>query len=948
MKFKPVFILVFSCISLFANAQTQSFNEYYGIFMEGYTNKDLSKMKEGSELLMKNMPDEFAGYYVNSFYQICSENIDKARTAANKALSIEPFSPYPYTVLSYINLIENEIDLAQKNMNYAVQLRSHENFKDLYKDFDLIEYFTKKDFTPIKKALTEFSNQGLMNPDLALKFDQCFIGTMKGTPCNSIDELAAKFNAMKVPNPIINKMFPLVKAIKFNSNGNIAESKKQFETFLSNSKGEPSLYWQRSYAYWFLSTIKKDSFDERGALLNINSALEEYKNLGFNSYQLANMQLHKIHVLKDLGDKQQEKLQTAFELEQTANALNNDYYRAKAYNSIGAYYLMDGPRAELAKGADYLTKAFHIAKNVNDIPLIREVNANYIIIKARQGLFNEVDKITEETAQGYLKDKLYDQAQNLYNNLGFIYFNRKDYKNAIIHFEKSFALAEFVKSNLNAKQKLAYMNDVAGAYTGLAMSYKYSGETEKLFEMQEFGRSGYLKDMLGSNGSTTTLQEAQKLLKADEILLTYTIGRPGEIIITAITKTKAEIRYNYPIEELLRFKKTYTDRVKKIPAQLNPYMSDLNVDYSDGQLVRFATKEAAYKKEDFVLFVEWTRQLLESSKPELRNTQKDFLRFWHNLTLEPVQDLLSQYPKVIISSSSELNYLPFEAFINPNNQYFIEKHNIRYIPSTTIWKIIADRVYQDNRKSVIAFGGAHFQPSGNVSPSVRGIEDFYKVSDAVTKKIEQGVFNFKPELEALGFGGASYLMGTLAEVEFVGSLSNDAKVLSGHEMTESTFKRLNDSGELKQYKNLLISTHGFTGDIIPEFSGVMFSQPNEGDENEDTFLLAPEIAKLNLNADMVVLSACDTGLGKLYGGEGINGLNTAFLIAGSNATLLSLWPVDDAGTALTMQNLFKNVIQRKANTLETLSQIKRAFIKGEFGEEYKQPQYWAPFLYNGK
>ena len=127
----------------------------------------------------------------------------------------------------------------------------------------------------------------------------------------------------------------------------------------------------------------------------------------------------------------------------------------------------------------------------------------------------------------------------------------------------------------------------------------------------------------------------------------------------------------------------------------------------------------------------------------------------------------------------------------------------------------------------------------------------------------------------------------------------------------------------------------------------MFSQPNGGDENEDTFLLAPEIAKLNLNADLIVLSACDTGVGKLYGGEGINGLNSSFFVAGSNATLLSLWPVDDAGTALTMQNLFKNVVQRNAKADAALNEIKRAFINGDFGERYKHPQFWAPFLYNG-
>jgi tetratricopeptide (TPR) repeat protein len=554
VKLKKLFVLIFSCVSLIANAQEQGFNEYYGIYMDGYIAKDLSKMKQGSELLIKNLPDEFAGYNLHAFYQLCAGDFTKAQQEINKAFNIEPLSPYPYMIQSYLYFMNGNTELAQKNVIYTVQLRSHKSLDDFYDDLDILTYFTKKDFLPFRKMLGKLSNEGIINPELALAFDQCFIGTMKGTPCSKIDELGAKFNGMSMPNPIINKIIPLVKAINFYTNGNVLESKNQFETFLNTTKADPLLFWQRSYAYWFLSILKSNNLDERGALVAINSALEEYKNLGFSSYQLANMQLHKIQVLGSLGDKQ-EKLQTAFQLEQTANSLNNNYYKAKAYNSIGAYYLMDGSQAEISKSGEYLTKAYNLAKAINDVPLIREVNSNYVIIKARQGLYADAEQITEETAQGYLKDKKYNQAQKLYNNIGFICFNKKEYKKAIGQFEKSIALAEKVKLGLNAKQKLEYMSDVAGVYTGLVMSYKYTGGTEKLFSLQEQSRSGYLKDLLKTNTATATISEAQNLLKTDEVLLTYTIGRPGEIIITAITKDKAEIRYNYPVDELLRLKK---------------------------------------------------------------------------------------------------------------------------------------------------------------------------------------------------------------------------------------------------------------------------------------------------------------------------------------------------------------------------------------------------------
>ncbi|MEZ4968102.1 MAG: CHAT domain-containing protein [Flavobacteriaceae bacterium] len=934
-------------VGLCSFAQPNDFNQYYGIYMDGYNNRDLSKMKEGSELLMKHFPDEFAGYYLNAFYQICSSNPVQAQVEINRALNIDPVSPYPYMVRSYACFVAGEAESAVKNIHYAVQLRSHNGLDDMDKDIDLLAHFTKKDFSGFRDMLHKIAGEGVMDPVLATEFDTCFIGAIKGTPCDKIDALAAKFNAMEYPNPMIHKIVPLTKAVNFYTQGNIAESKKQFDTFIVGTLGDKSLIWKRSYALWFRSIMKGDVYDERGALIDIDAALSEYKDLGFVSYQLAGMQLHKIHVLGNLGDKQQEKLQMAHQLEQTAVALNNDYYMAKAYNSIGAHYLLDGPRADQGKAGEYLAKAYDLAQKVNDVHLTREVNGNYIIIKAKQGLYADAERITEETAQGYLQEDLFAQAQNLYNNLGFIFYNREDYTNAVGQFEKSIALAEKVRSELNAKQKLEYMNDISGVYTGLIMSYRQTNDLEKIFQLQERSRGGHLKELLHKNMETASIADAQHLLKPDEVLLTYTVGRPGEIIITAVTKDKAEIRYNYPVDGLLRLKKAYTNASKKIPANLNPYIYDLQVDYRDGQLVRYATKQSAYKKEDFNSLVEWTRQLLEEDHPQLQHVQSDFLHFWYDLTLQPVQDILADHPKVIISASSELNYLPFEAFLSPGDQYFVSTHDVRYIPNTTIWKIIANRNYSEDRKPVLAFGGAKYQPSGNIKPTVRGIEDFYRISDAVNQKISQGIYNFKPELEALGFGGANYLEGTLREVEFVGALSNEIKVYKGYDMSESNFKKANATGELKQYKNLLISTHGFTSDIIPEFSGVMFSQPNGGDGHEDTFLLAPEISNLNLNADLVILSACDTGLGKLYGGEGINGLNTAFLVAGSNATMLSLWPVNDAGTALTMQSLFTQVVQKNANTVKTLNRIKRAFINGDFGPSFKHPQFWAPFVYNG-
>ena len=128
-------------------------------------------------------------------------------------------------------------------------------------------------------------------------------------------------------------------------------------------------------------------------------------------------------------------------------------------------------------------------------------------------------------------------------------------------------------------------------------------------------------------------------------------------------------------------------------------------------------------------------------------------------------------------------------------------------------------------------------------------------------------------------------------------------------------------------------------------------EPDEANDKdnsqEDGYLTMSEIAELDLKADLVVLSACETGVGKVYTGDGIVGLNQAFMIAGANGLVVSLWPVDDKSTSIFMNRFYYN-ISRDMPYHTAISETKRAFISGLYGEDYKDPYYWAPFVYYGK
>jgi CHAT domain-containing protein len=293
--------------------------------------------------------------------------------------------------------------------------------------------------------------------------------------------------------------------------------------------------------------------------------------------------------------------------------------------------------------------------------------------------------------------------------------------------------------------------------------------------------------------------------------------------------------------------------------------------------------------------------------------------------LQPAEPYLTKKTKLIVIPDGILNYLPFEVLLTENKgintgtpysvlPFLIKKYPVSYVQSASVLKSLLSeqsgvRQADPGNKKLVAFGDPVYE---NVNDTSRSSSKNYQRLEYTGKEIENIASLFKK-------GNADiYLRG---------------------DATEENIKR---EGELKKFNYVHFATHGFIDEAKPDLSSLVLTQDNNSEE--DGFLQATEIFNLNLNADLVVLSACQTGLGKLIRGEGMVGLTRAFMYAGTPSVLVSLWSVKDASTATLMTDFYKNLIKEKLSKTEALRKAQLSMLGDE---KFAHPFYWAPFVIVG-
>ncbi len=945
-------ILFLSGILLLLNLfqlSAQDTNGQIQKFMEFYAKDDLTGMNQISETIMAQDPDNYAGYAFKAYISILKNDLATAEKFIKTAQYINPVDQATYGISAYIAYINGNISEAKKLMDFSFQIRPDDGLLGpTLDDISQIERIAKKNLSGLKEMVNSANANTVGSPAIMQKYYSCQQHWQQGRECSDFTLVKNYFQKLQPNNPMVMAYADFYKAISFYNVQKWEEAKTLLNSFLANPAVQNSTaHYSKAMAYNYLSYY--EDYNANNLNTTANKGLSEINKLGYITFMNCQLLARKMDALQRL-ENSEETEKVATNLLENSKKIGFSYMEAKAYNILGGKYAIAESPQERLNGVRYLNLAYDIAKRLNEEDLLNEIAGNYSIALWRTDKKEEAKKVVLTTFENYVAKKDYPSAQLMANNLGFMYFASKDYAGAAKMFRKAVDITENFRSNLSAAQQLAVMNEHSSAYSGLIMSLQKTGNVDELFQVQDLNRSRLLRDKIDKNIKSVTLQQTQQLLKPDEVLLYYSEATPGEMIVSVITNNSASIGYNFPIESWIKIKKEFLNRVYKKPNSINGYMLKMDEDIIDGKVMRYMDLADGFKAKDYETFVSATTEFLHSDNPDIRPFREKFLKQWYNYLIKPIEGKLAGKKTIIVSGESYLNYLPFETFMDANNKFLIEKFNVKYIPSATVWASLQNRNYSENRKPLLAFGGATYNPpppKNHPYPNYSE-EDIYAFQDAIDKKIKSNETNFSRELTALGFGGAGYLKGTLQEVNALKEVIPTATIRTDQQMKESDIKAMDKNGELANYKYVHIATHGFADDAIPEFSGVMMTQPVGGDGKEDMFLLAHEIAKLNLKADMAVLSACSTALGKIYGGEGINGLNSSFLSAGANSTLLSLWPVSDAGTMLFMTLVYDNLFTQTQSIEDAVNNAKREMMTGKYGETMADANIWAPFVLNGK
>ncbi|UXX81065.1 CHAT domain-containing protein [Reichenbachiella carrageenanivorans] len=519
----------------------------------------------------------------------------------------------------------------------------------------------------------------------------------------------------------------------------------------------------------------------------------------------------------------------------------------------------------------------------------------------------------------------------------------RDLKAALETLEKADELVSHIRQiRLSEKDKISLSAKASEIYeAGVSLSYQMSQVVfsprlylEKTFYFAEKSKSAVLLSAIQDTNAKEFSGIPSELI-ATESQIKSDIVRQEQLLATNQAPEKeAELK-----QKLLSLNNHYNDFVRKLETDYpNYYNLKFNVKHVElpalqsalppktALITHFTTENRIYtfcvtadsyevynrpKAEDF------DKQIMGLRNAMKYDVKKSFLTTAQRLYSElfPMK-LKSTIDQLIIIPEGSLSTIPFETLVTDSKltdeigysqmPYLIKKYNISYDNSATL--------FVQRKKEIEEYKGA--------------TEDILLIAPIhFSQHAYQGLTSRLNDLP-----------GSEAEINEIKYLFK-AKSRVADLLTETNASKPNVTDpSIKKYKYIHFATHGMVNESEPNLSRIFL---------QDGSLYSGDIYNIDIDADLVCLSACETGLGKISKGEGIIGLSRALLYAGAKNLVVSLWTVADESTSKLMIDFYNNHLY--SSTYNTFSgALRKAKLSLINGEQYNRPYYWAPFVLIGE
>jgi CHAT domain-containing protein len=329
------------------------------------------------------------------------------------------------------------------------------------------------------------------------------------------------------------------------------------------------------------------------------------------------------------------------------------------------------------------------------------------------------------------------------------------------------------------------------------------------------------------------------------------------------------------------------------------------------------------------------------------------------MLLGPIASRLRQEWKdkrLVIVAPGALEYLPFTALPLPSENYYqplIASHEVVNLPSASVLAalrretsrrrpaaktlaVIADPVFESNDPRALLAA----KRKGSRDNLAANVQSEYEAPAASILTAGSDLARATKSFNRAGF---SRLPFSREEADTIAGLVPKNSLLKATDFQAN--RTMATSGALASYRIVHFATHGLLNSEHPELSGLVLSLIDENGKTRDGFLRMHEIYNLRLPADVVVLSACQTALGKEIKGEGLVGLTRGFMYAGARRVVASLWQVDDLATAELMKHFYRGLLEEN---LRPAAALRAAQIEMSKQKQWSAPYYWAGFVIQGE